>query len=389
LRARLRASLVVLLPAVSLLACTGSSTTMVGDGSTGGTPAVGDGGSQGGTGGTIGGGNGGTGGAPRMDAAQLTGGAGGGGTQPGMLPDSGPPDPMEVKFCNDAAKNACDKLAMCQPFILKIVYGDVAACQARYALDCVDAQPIPGNTTTPAAIAACLAAQAAQTCADYLNDAPVPACDLKGAAPNGDPCVDGRQCMSGNCSRGPLDSCGVCSAFVPEGGTCPSNLPACAPGLACVGRTGATTGVCTKAVGMAASCLRAPCLAGLYCNAANVCVPELTTAGAVCDPMDDACDVVGKELTCQASMLKCVPITYAPVGGVCNDVVACTGSAICQAASMAATEGKCVAPLASLAVCSGQQNQAVCWRPYRCLRTNPDPNVMTGNCLLVPEPVCE
>jgi hypothetical protein len=306
--------------------------------------------------GGAGGGAGGSGGGGAPDAGPPK--DGGGVVVP---PPAGPPDPQEVKFCNDLAKITCDKLTTCLPFVLKATYGDSKTCLEREGLLCATSVAVPGSTINAAAEGGCAAALTAQTCDDYYNGTPTAACDFKGAGAAGGPCVSGRQCQTGNCVAIAGQTCGACAAYLPSGAPC-NRSASCTPGLQCV-TSPSGTGLCTALAKAGGPCAADDnCSFGLLC-AAGKCVAALAV-NAACNAMDDLCGAE-QGLFCDPTSSKCVAAKTPNAGEVCDRTTQCTASAACAAMAPMATTGTCVAPPKEGAMC----NQTLgCLPPAGCAR---------------------
>jgi hypothetical protein len=275
-------------------------------------------------------------------------------------PPSGPPDPQEVKFCNDLNKAKCDKANTCLPYVLKALYGDVATCVAREGLLCASQVAVAGSTVTAAMQTSCTQALTAQSCDDYYNDVAVPACDFKGAGANGSACISGRQCQTGNCVALGGQSCGACAAFLPSGAPCNAGS-ACAPGLACLINAQGTSGLCGPLGKAGGACVRdSNCAYGLLC-AAGKCAGALA-AGTACNPADDLCNFeLG--LYCDPTSSKCVELKYAAAGQPCDDLTQCLASSDCPASNSPART--CTPPAKEGEACSQTKG---CLPPSGCAR---------------------
>jgi hypothetical protein len=301
------------------------------------------------------GGSGGAGGAPKNPDA-------GGGTS---NPDAGnevpiaKADPAAVKECTDEEAVFCTHISTCAPGVFKERYGDMAGCMSKTALGCANRPAVPGSTITADAITACIAAQKAETCADFFNNTDVPACDFKGSGKVGASCTSDRQCATGYCA--PTDAfCGVCANPLALGQTCKGGD--CAPGLIC-------NDVCLTPGKAGEMCdQRQICGIGLYCSAGK-CTPEIAMAGAPCtlagniDPCSLAMDLV-----CDMATSKCVSRQYVAKGGICTAVSGCHTGGFCGVTSSTATMGTCQ-DLPGMGEQCDPQNLP-CAEPYRCLQAS-------------------
>jgi hypothetical protein len=258
----------------------------------------------------------------------------------------------------------CAKLNACAPLAIKIDYGTVDECNARFKLSCVDATSAPGSGLTATTIAACGAALPDAACADviYRN---VAACNIKGTRANGMACGTNSQCTTGYCAQSD-QACGVCSALVGAGNGCmvdddcqagfvcnstnvcvlPGGAGAnctdaqpCGYGFYCLVVAGTTTGSCAAGVetpgGTCNGTLAASCdlLKGIFCNATNTC-ENLGVASP-----GDSCGLVGEKLTF-CSTGECIYPTVDATEGVCRALAA--DGATCDAATTCETPAHCV-----------------------------------------------
>jgi hypothetical protein len=265
----------------------------------------------------------------------------------------------------------CQKLSDCAPSLLKIVYGTIAQCHARFVLSCADAVTAPDTGLTTATIAACATALPGATCQDaiYRN---VAACEAKGNRANGVACGTSWQCQSGYCAQGD-QACGVCGALGNPGAVCTVD-DNCAPGLLCGGGTcvapGILGGVCSDTQ---------PCAYGLFCGG-GVCASAAETPGGDCVAgLPESCDLLAG-LDCDDGSSKCASLGFAQSGEPCGLVgstyVFCVEGQ-CAYATAAATEGLCGAFAGDGAACD---DTTPCEAPARCL---------SGRCALPSSAQCQ
>jgi hypothetical protein len=286
--------------------------------------------------------------------------------------------------CGDNARARCTKLASCAPEQMIVIYGTEGVCETRLKLNCLNAESAPSTGNTPTTTEACAQAIGTESCADYMDDNPPPACaQAKGALPNGQPCSFPAQCQSGFCALVPGASCGSCADAPQPGDSC-SALTTCGNLLTC------TTGsqVCSGFAAQGASCTRtALCGTGLYCvgstaTGAGSCLPAVEDAGAPCDPSGrtgPGCDRQ-QGLACNTSSRVCEAVPYAPPGAPCgtinNGLVLCAGAGNCTATATTVDAGPDAAPPASTCVAPADDKSPCdlvagpfCLTPAHCVST--------------------
>jgi hypothetical protein len=292
--------------------------------------------------------------AAALDAAKTD--AKASGAAPDLVSKGNDASPAErKKACADYSQALCNKLTACMPSTIKIQYGDAAACAARYALQCEDANSTGDSGVTIASVGTCVQALGAASCEDlfYRN---VAACRFSGARQNGSGCTDDAQCGSSNCKRVVSQLCGICGAFVPAGGDCSVDVDKCAPGLDCN-----NDGICVAPVGAGMPCSDGkPCKIGLYCKA-GVCAAQSAMVGAACTP--DSCDGL-KGLGCGEASKKCEMIMLAKAGQPCGDGAPdfCEAGSVC--AVDAAGKGVCSTVVKDGELCDANKS---CLSPAECI----------------------
>jgi hypothetical protein len=210
---------------------------------------------------------------------------------------------------------------------------EVARIQARFDTLCAEALALPGVGITSSGLESCVSAIKSTSCG-VLN-VPHGACSFDtGSLAAGGSCVTDSQCQTGDCSAGVespdggIQTCGVCSAPVPVGGSC-ANGGSCGPHAICnYASTGAQTCVAITQVAAGGACNTAEeqCNPGLACNASGVCAAP-GPAGTPCESAQSCeaplvCPIVGGgPSTCQAA---------SAAGGPCGSAVDCALGLSCD-----------------------------------------------------------
>lgn len=137
-----------------------------------------------------------------------------------------------TKACADAASAFCTQLQSCSSFGLQVEYGDLATCETRFALGCVQTLQFPGSGATAASTESCATALPAISCTDFIAVNLGNACATQaGTVANGAACGDDAQCASTFCARAADSQCGTCNAVSTAGSACVNG--ACSTGFAC------------------------------------------------------------------------------------------------------------------------------------------------------------
>lgn len=304
---------------------------------------------------------------------------------------SGGMGPTAQAACADVAKARCALDDACTNDLgTKVVWGDLATCEARGTASCVTALGAPDTSQTPATIEACAAATPMESCSDFLGNNPVSACVPKpGGLVDGKGCAYNAQCSSTFCRYEKGAACGVCVALPKAGDACEVNAD-CGRGLVC----DKTSSTCVAPAAKDAACGEGvPCGAGLTCVGATMmamgkCQASGAMAGAACDPKHQTgsgCDA-SLGLFCSPTSKQCEAMTLATAGQPCGVVnktsfAICTGGALCVLAS---ASGTCVAPAAEGAACDSAKGPP-CENPARCVTTADGGTA--GTCKL-PDPTC-
>src|SRR5215472_13668223 len=155
------------------VACSGSIATF------GNTSDAGDGGS--------GSSSGGSGGASGGSSGSASGGGGSSGS--GTTVD---------QACTDLASSLCNKIQACAPFLIALVWGDMATCLARESLACPALFNAPGTGITVSGAEACAPAYMAASCEDTVSNKTPAACAFYGSVATGGSCVENSQCSDGD-----------------------------------------------------------------------------------------------------------------------------------------------------------------------------------------------
>lgn len=325
--------------------------------------AGGAGGSAGGPGG-VGGGMGGSGGAMGgmggMSAGGMGGGAGGMGGTPGR-----------AEACSQWAVAVATKTQRCAPFITAFVYGTMGAHIERTKINC-GIFDLPHVNFPPTPLRTCIDALMAQSCDDWLDDAPLPGCEAHGAQPEGGNCASGFQCKTDLCQF-EMNRCGRCIKGPPAGQACDDGY--CDIGVECNDMD-----MCVTPGGLNAPCnvVTAPCRNSLGCIQGKC--SRFSPVGAACIE-DDECDFYNGSVcssTMPGVMGKCVAVV---IGNSCSTrpdgtIVTCGARGTCRM-------GACVPAAADGGMCAqmgGPQCQfpAVCAADNICRLPAPNKSCPTG-----------
>ncbi len=316
-----------------MMACSSDSTGLMVD------DDGGAGGSGGGTAGSVG-----DGGVRRDGAAGSTGGTGGTGGSAAVTWE---------RACDQVSK-FCERLNSCAPFLIKLVYGDMATCTARARLGCVQNIGARGVTAMPADFVTCMNAAGAASCTDLLNNR-FGGCVLKGSLMNGVGCAINSQCGTGFCRRGGGTMCGVCGPKSAAGGSCAQDNEECDLGLICKNKR------CVATVALGATCDDAhACESPLYCKA-GICANPVAV-GEACT-VEGSCNGLQGQF-CNAQKI-CQVLGTATVGQPCGlgltPPTVCAASASCQPN---AARGTCAATAGDGEACSATRP---CLSPATCV----------------------
>lgn len=267
--------------------------------------------------------------------------------------------------CASLAQGFCSKIDQCYHPLIATQYGDIATCQARQKLNCLNGLKAPGNTATPAKAQSCGQAASSISCSDvFAHNTPAACKTDPGKLVDGTACGQDGQCQSTYCKKANTsDACGTCGQRSAAGGACTKNED-CDFNLAC------GSGTCTAWIAAGGTCDNAhPCLAPLICNGGTCAMPA--GAGQNCTRMlnRDTCDAT-QGLFCNGTTSGvCQMYQYANAGMACGistnpiNFTACTASSNCSAT----TNGTCVAPGADGAAC-GSGNVG-CTPPANCINS--------------------
>ncbi|HKQ72004.1 MAG TPA: hypothetical protein VJT73_21815 [Polyangiaceae bacterium] len=253
-----------------------------------------------------------------------------GGTMP--VKDAGGPAPTTLSASISAfATVVCSKMKVCAPGDLSNSFGTEAECVARTASHNTKLASFAGVNYSVAMFEKCNAVWSARTCNDYAGPTP-PECEPPGSRANGSACTVALQCQSLYC-KGANFACGTCAAKPNVGDSCTGGID-CPLGTSCTG------GACQKLREAGESCSATlPCTPLLGCYN-GVCTPALTTTGAACDQEGGLRCSNGKNVACDSTTNRCVPIVWRTIGQTCNDMATqwnrCSARGVCVA-------GKCTA----------------------------------------------
>jgi hypothetical protein len=355
----------------------GATGGTAGSGGRGGSGPGGTGGS--GPGGTGGSGTGGSGGSGTGGGGAGGGGAGGTGGAP--PPDAGPPAQTRAQACAQYGQSTAAKAMQCAPFVVSLLYGNMANYAGREELNC-NLHEAPGVNFPPRPFRPCSDAYAAISCDDWRDGVIPAACIAFGQYAEGVSCSTGFQCATDLCDLTGGGSCGRCVRPPAVGQACLAGQ-FCAAGLRC-----SLSQLCATPVGRGGSCSGSnPCRSSLVCNDIATCAPR-GQAGAACQTADD-CEVVASTY-CNTTRGLCVSAT---TGGACRmntdgSLLFCGFGAACQG------DGSCLAAASDSGLCASGGPlcvfPAACGTDGRChlptldktcgpAATRPDPRLPPGD----------
>jgi hypothetical protein len=270
--------------------------------------------------------------------------------------------------CEEFSKAACDRLKLCNPFILGTVYDDELTCVSRKKLECNAMLNAGGTSLTPNGLSACAKETAGQKCADITAGVQLPACKtVAGTVATGSACNFDAQCAGGYCRRSNGVTCGKCTARTVVGASCVRS-DECEVGSRCIGQTCRTL---------------AP--AGGTCGADKPCVGSLRCIGTTCldpIPIGGSCSKIGEDCVegafCNSNSTKCEAIELVlkekPCGTVIGAIKACKAGGNCPVSS-GGVGSVCFVAAADGAACDDSTNRclspAVCV-DSKCQLPNPD-----------------
>jgi hypothetical protein len=291
--------------------------------------------------------------------------------------------PSAEQACDESAHSYCAKLDECRHNGVAEAYGDSATCIARRNDSCLASMSSPDTGNTPLSIQDCARAEPNESCQDFLQNNPAPACLApSGARNDGDPCLFGSECDSGFCAIAATDSCGICAQLPQVGDECVDQT--CGYDLACT-----TNKQCAAWVGAGGGCdADDPCAPGMTCVTAigdttGTCVPSVTVVGGACDPRRQtgpSCDF-NAGLYCNSTTAMCTPVVYVGAGEPCGEIGGddhyCVGGATCRS-------GMCVQDAGDGAPCDTAAGPS-CLSPARCITNG---GSTSGTCQLPDPDVC-
>jgi len=293
---------------------------------------------------------------------------------------AGPAGPTAEQVCAELAQARCNKRVTCSNAIdpiginLKRNYKDVAECQAREELGCVDGLAAPATGNNPAAVEKCVAAYAGYSCTDFLDNEPPAECMPIGSRTMGQPCTFNGQCDSGYCSGNKIAACGTCAPPPAAGVSCAASN--CAHGQQCV----ATTTLCQERAQTGGACdADHPCASGLSCAAdtktmMGTCQAAATAEGTACGAVMPGC-AGNQGLVCTGAVgaKTCAKMAFVTDGMPCG-LLPDGSRADCVAGDCYTTtglatgtdSGTCKANAADGAPCDGVLGPP-CVAPARCV----------------------
>ncbi len=298
-----------------------------------------------------------------------------------------------MKACNDLATAACNKRQTCSAGTnITRVYGTMATCVEREALQCTISQSAPNTGATVTNLEACVAAYPAYSCEDFFDNNPPAACLVTGPKATNSPCAFQGQCSTTYCGDNKTAACGTCTAPAAAGASCRNSN--CADGQSCLART--STCVVLGKVGETCDADTQPCEFALYCQkatgaATGTCVAETQESGQACQAGQGQCDA-SMGLACYGTTARtCMPVQFAGGGQACGILatgpVSCTQGTCYNAAgtiALAADMGTCKANAADGQPCD-LDSGPMCTAPARCVVSG---GGATGVCTLPSGATC-
>ncbi len=274
--------------------------------------------------------------------------------------------------CDSVAKALCERFDACTRYI-PVAFGDVATCIKHATANCTKALAAPGMSVTQGEIDACATAQAATTCDDLFSNRGPAACKKPGTLADGTRCGSNGQCSSGHCRKPTKGAnCGACGKVAATNELCAEDAD-CTTGLVCN-----SDRKCAARAKDGEVCGVNDCAYGLKCFSGKC--TKVLAEGAPCTraaDQSDACDLVGKLDYCGfGAGATCEPLTLATTkGAACGIVggkfVLCAFEAKCTGGVI---PGVCEAPREEGAACN--DTDAKCREPYTCDQNKcilPDP----------------
>ena len=274
--------------------------------------------------------------------------------------------PSPETACDELARAQCAKLDECRLEGVAQTFGDLGTCIARRSDQCLSALSSPDTGVSPAFQEHCAHAMAAQSCLDFLENRPVPACITPtGARAIGDPCAFNSECDTAFCAIASDAACGSCAPQPQVGDECADQ--GCGYALSCNANK-----TCAEWVAAGGACdADQPCAPHTWCvtpagSATGTCMPSGTTVGAPCDPHKQTaagCDF-NLGLFCSTTTSTCTAINYVDAGAACGvidgDSNVCLGGASCRG-----KPAMCIAPAFDGDPCDTAVGPG-CMAPARC-----------------------
>ena len=299
--------------------------------------------------------------------------------------------------CATVAKAFCDKRVACSSTInatgvgIIRLYGTMAECLTRQALQCSSAFHAPGSGHSLATEQQCVTAFATFSCTDFFANSIPAVCEPPGARVNGAACAFNAQCKTDFCTGERNAQCGTCAPQSAAGDSCASTD--CGRGLAC----DSTSTTCKTPGASGDSCdSNDDCGYGLVCltsaaaGGAGTCETAASTVGAACGGTMAVCDGT-QGLFCAGAVgaKKCIATTFVGDGAPCGPMTAgsfagCTAGGCYTAKGLAGAgeTGTCKVNAADGAACDSVTGPG-CEVPARCVLGNGT----AGTCK-VPAGVC-
>lgn len=199
---------------------------------------------------------------------------------------------------------------------------DVATARARFDQLCANGINAPGASNFASQISAC-----AKTLASSCDDESSACAEATGTLDDGAPCAESYQCKGGACKKSSGSTCGTCATPAAVGQPCDADSShACVTGATCTisGSSSSTTGTCVA---------ETIAKEGEPCSSTDPKKSIRCDKGLHCDYATGP----GSTPTCKAA---------AKTGEKCETRSDCEAALVCAS-------GKCAAPLAEGATCTG------------------------------------
>ena len=195
----------------------------------------------------------------------------------------------------------------------------------------------------------CLAAMAALSCDDDLEEVSLAGCErvLQGRLEPGSACVSSLECAAGSCEFPGTGCTGTCVADLAAGDACGAPPAECGAGLVCdLDATGTCVPPAPAAVGAPCGPGDLPCVSGAFCDGGACAAKRPAFASCfVAGTNVVESDACGAGTTCHqdsyfdATRAECIP--WVRVGAACGEWVGnCVPGAHCSTAGTCVDDGR-------------------------------------------------